>query len=63
MVGKVPALLSLGVTFGLLLGGVVVSLVKTREDKATVEGDSPEQAATGQTTAVKTCDTKQNSVS
>ncbi len=30
MVGKVPALLSLGVTFGLLLGGVVVSLVKTR---------------------------------
>ncbi|MFP3448781.1 hypothetical protein D3C76_330570 [compost metagenome] len=37
MVGKVPALLSLGVTFGLLLGGVVVSLVKTRGDKATVE--------------------------
>jgi tellurite resistance protein TerC len=63
MVGKVPALLSLGVTFGLLLGGVVVSLVKTRGDKATVEGDSPEQAATGQTTAVKPCDTKQNSVS
>jgi len=30
MVGKVPALLSLGVTFGLLLGGVLLSLFKTR---------------------------------
>ena len=63
LVGTVPALLSVGVTCGLLLGGVVVSLVKTRGDKATVEGDSPEQAATGQKNAVKPCDTKQNSVS
>jgi len=38
MVGKVPALLSLGVTFGLLLGGVVVSLIKTRGEKP--EGDA-----------------------
>ncbi|MFD2642516.1 TerC family protein [Pseudomonas japonica] len=30
-IGKIPALLSLGVTFGLLAGGVVLSLFKTRE--------------------------------
>ncbi len=29
-IGKVPALLSLGVTFGLLAGGVLLSLLKTR---------------------------------
>lgn len=32
LIGKVPALLSLGVTFALLLGGVVLSLLKTRND-------------------------------
>lgn len=32
-IGKVPALLSLGVTFGLLAGGVVLSLFKTRDEK------------------------------
>lgn len=37
LVGKVPALLSLGVTFGLLLGGVVLSLFKTRGS----EGQEP----------------------
>ncbi|WP_144964301.1 TerC family protein [Pseudomonas sp. DE0010] len=43
MVGKVPALLSLGVTFGLLLGGVLVSLIKTRgQTKAPVT--EPDQA-------------------
>ena len=43
MVGKVPALLSLGVTFGLLLGGVLVSLIKTRgQAKALVT--EPDQA-------------------
>ena len=31
-IGKIPALLSLGVTFGLLAGGVVLSLVKTRRE-------------------------------
>ncbi|MDR3096970.1 MAG: TerC family protein, partial [Paraburkholderia sp.] len=30
IVGKIPALLSLGVTAALLAGGVVVSLIKTR---------------------------------
>jgi len=45
MVGKVPALLSLGVTFGLLLGGVVVSLVKTRGEKAVVESSQMEQVS------------------
>ncbi|MNH06745.1 hypothetical protein D3C79_661220 [compost metagenome] len=45
MVGKVPALLSLGVTFGLLLGGVVVSLVKTRGDKVVAVDQSLEQPA------------------
>jgi tellurite resistance protein TerC len=29
-IGKIPALLSLGVTFGLLAGGVLLSLLKTR---------------------------------
>ena len=29
-IGKVPAVLSLGVTFGLILGGVLFSLWKTR---------------------------------
>ena len=32
LIGHVPALLSLGVTLGLLAGGVVLSLVKTRRD-------------------------------
>jgi len=45
MVGKVPALLSLGVTLGLLLGGVVVSLVKTRGEKVAVVDQSIEQPA------------------
>ena len=31
IVGKIPALLSLGVTFGLLAGGVLLSLLSTRE--------------------------------
>jgi tellurite resistance protein TerC len=31
---KVPALLSLGVTLGLLAGGVVLSLLRTREPRA-----------------------------
>ncbi|MOA69623.1 hypothetical protein D3C78_1979120 [compost metagenome] len=43
MVGKVPALLSLGVTFGLLLGGVVVSLVKTRGEKPEIKGAQSRQ--------------------
>src|SRR5690606_18320291 len=29
-IGKIPALLSLGVTFGLLTGGVVLSLLRSR---------------------------------
>ncbi|WP_043307290.1 TerC family protein [Pseudomonas sp. ML96] len=33
-IGKIPALLSLGVTFGLLAGGVLLSLLKTREQKS-----------------------------
>lgn len=33
LVGKVPAALSLGVTFGLLLGGVLLSLLRTRDKK------------------------------
>ena len=40
--GVLKALLSLGVTFGLLLGGVVISLIKTRgqtlnKDEKTIE--------------------------
>lgn len=31
LIGKIPALLSLGVTFGLLAGGVLLSLLKTRD--------------------------------
>lgn len=31
LIGKVPAVLSLGVTFGLLAGGVILSLLKTRD--------------------------------
>jgi len=39
-VGKVPALLSLGVTFGLLLGGVLLSLFKTRDSQEKDAGHS-----------------------
>lgn len=50
MVGKVPALLSLGVTFGLLLGGVLLSLFKTRAAPPSTarDGDArpPKQATT-----------------
>jgi len=34
IIGKIPAVVSLGVTFGLILGGVLVSLWKTREGAA-----------------------------
>ena len=34
LIGKVPALLSLGVTLGLLVGGVVLSLIRTRGQPA-----------------------------
>jgi tellurite resistance protein TerC len=34
MTGKIPAVVSLSVTFGLLLGGVLFSLFKTRDDEA-----------------------------
>jgi tellurite resistance protein TerC len=40
----------LGVTFGLLLGGVVVSLVKTRGEKVVVVDQSPEQPASADRT-------------
>ncbi|MGE8360164.1 TerC family protein [Pseudomonas sp.] len=33
-IGKIPAVLSLGVTFGLLAGGVLLSLLKTRDQPA-----------------------------
>jgi tellurite resistance protein TerC len=33
-IGKIPALLSLGVTFGLLAGGVLLSLLKTRKQES-----------------------------
>ncbi|CDF84475.1 TerC family protein [Pseudomonas sp. QL9] len=36
LIGKVPAALSLGVTFGLLAGGILLSLLKTRK-----EGEEP----------------------
>ncbi|MHA6493167.1 TerC family protein [Pseudomonas borbori] len=39
-IGKVPALLSLGVTFGLLAGGVLLSLLKTR-DRPTQDQEQP----------------------
>ena len=39
-VGKVPALVSLGVTFGLLAAGVVVSLLRTKPDEASEKGGS-----------------------
>ena len=34
LIGKIPAVVSLGVTFGLLLGGVLYSLYKTRNQSA-----------------------------
>jgi tellurite resistance protein TerC len=34
IIGKIPPVISLSVTFGLIAGGVLVSLWKTREDKA-----------------------------
>ena len=37
IIGKIPAVISLGVTFGLIAGGVVVSLWKTRGEPAVVE--------------------------
>jgi len=54
MVGKVPALLSLGVTFGLLLGGVVVSLVRTRGEKPAVGEAHLEQVVPGESKGVNT---------
>ncbi|MDH4608755.1 TerC family protein [Pseudomonas sp. BN102] len=38
-IGKIPALVSLGVTFGLLAGGVILSLLKTRNQPARSTGD------------------------
>jgi tellurite resistance protein TerC len=38
-IGKIPALLSLGVTFSLLAGGVILSLLKTRDRPARSTGD------------------------
>jgi tellurite resistance protein TerC len=37
IIGKIPAVISLGVTFGLIAGGVLVSLWKTRGQPAVVE--------------------------
>ncbi|MFJ2982477.1 MULTISPECIES: TerC family protein [unclassified Pseudomonas] len=54
MVGKVPALLSLGVTFGLLLGGVLVSLVRTRGEKPAVGEAHLEQVVPGESKGIKT---------
>lgn len=51
MVGKVPALLSLGVTFGLLLGGVVVSLLKTRREKPESKEAQSRQPSNADSTA------------
>ncbi|MDT4885627.1 integral membrane protein, TerC family [compost metagenome] len=39
LIGKIPAVLSLGVTFGLLAGGVILSLLKTRDRPARSTGD------------------------
>ena len=59
LIGKVPALLSLGVTMALLLGGVLLSLFKTREQPAGPAGrgdefDSDLQAGLAQTGVVET---------
>ena len=40
-IGKIPALLSLGVTFGLLVGGVLLSLLKTRNQPTQDPGQLP----------------------
>ncbi|MCY1314721.1 hypothetical protein D9M70_654180 [compost metagenome] len=37
-IGKIPALVSLGVTFSLLAGGVILSLLKTRNQPAQSTG-------------------------
>jgi tellurite resistance protein TerC len=37
IIGKIPALFSLSVTFGLLAGGVIYSLYKTKDSKASLE--------------------------
>ncbi|WP_050874287.1 TerC family protein [Comamonas testosteroni] len=38
IIGKIPAIISLSVTFSLIAGGVLVSLWKTREQSAPVQG-------------------------
>jgi tellurite resistance protein TerC len=38
IIGKVPAVVSLSVTFGLIAGGVLVSLWKTRGETAVTNG-------------------------
>lgn len=45
IVGKIPALLSLGVTMALLIGGVVVSLIKTRPNNGGSDGGGPLEAS------------------
>jgi len=41
IIGKIPAALSLSVTIGLLVGGVLLSLYKTRGEAAAVSHDKP----------------------
>lgn len=41
IIGKIPAGISLGVTFGLLLGGVLVSLWKTRNQPVLEDPGKP----------------------
>jgi tellurite resistance protein TerC len=38
IIGKIPAAVSLGVTFGLIFGGVLVSLWKTRDTARSAGG-------------------------
>ncbi|PWB31842.1 TerC family protein [Pseudomonas sp. SDI] len=42
IIGKIPPLLSLSVTFGLLAGGVLLSLLKTRDRPSAPAGDQTE---------------------
>ena len=47
IIGKIPSAISLGVTFGLLLGGVIVSLYKTRgEQPSTLTDVTPPEKRT-----------------
>jgi tellurite resistance protein TerC len=59
--GKVPASISLGVTAGLLIGGVLYSLWKTRGGRPLGAGPSPAPRPAGSGAALKVADVRSDS--